>query len=82
MVQDYANVPASIRQIHRPVRIVGNVIYVNSLIFLVMVSKSLKYMTSMYIKIQKKPQLVSVTTKVIQVYTKYGFVVNFINYDE
>ena len=52
--------------------------YVKSLRFLVTVSKSLKYTPSMYIKSRKKPQLVSGPPKVIQIYAKYGFVVNFI----
>ena len=42
-------------------------------------SKSLKYTTSMYIKSRKKPQLVSGLMKDIQLYAKYGFLVNFIN---
>ena len=53
--------------------------YVNSLIFMVTASKSLKYKTSMYIKSWKKPQLVPGLTEVIQIYSKYGLVINFIN---
>ena len=55
--------------------------YVKYLTFLSILSKSLKYTTSMYIKSQKKHQLVSGLTKVIQLYANYGFVVNFINND-
>ena len=50
MVQYYAAVLAFIRQIHRHFRIAVDIIYVNSLTFLVTVSKSLKYTTSMYTK--------------------------------
>ena len=55
--------------------------YVKFPMFLVMVSKILKYKTSMYIKSWKKPHLVLVLIKVIQLYAKYGSVVNFINGD-
>ena len=54
----------------------------NSLAFMVMVSKSFKLTTSMYLKSWKKPQLLLGLTKFIQLYTKYGFVVNFINGDK
>ena len=50
MVQYYAAVLAFIRQIHRHFKIAVDIIYVNSLTFLVTVSKSLKYTTSMYTK--------------------------------
>ena len=43
------------------------------------VSWRLKYTTSMFIKSRKISQLVKVINSFIQLYDKYGFVVNFIN---
>ena len=79
VVQYYAAFSASIRQLLRQVGIVVDIMYVNSITFLVAVSKSLNYMTSMYIRSWKKTHLVSGLMKVIQLYAKYGFLVNFIN---
>ena len=59
VVQYYATIPALNRQLCRNTSIAVGVMYVNSLIFMVTASKSLKYKTSMYIKSWKKPQLVS-----------------------
>ena len=52
--------------------------FVNSLTFLVIVSKSLKYTTSMYLNSWNKHQLLSGLTISIQICAKYGFVFNFI----
>ena len=73
VVQYYTAVPASIRQLLLQVGISVDIMYMNFLTFLVMVSKSLNYMTSMYIKSQKKPHLFSGLIKFIQIYAKYGF---------
>ena len=71
VVQYYA-VPESMRNIHFHVIIVVDVMFVNSLTFLVIVSKSLKYTTSIYLKSRKKTQLILGLTKFIQLYAKYG----------
>ena len=82
VVQYCATVLDSIIQIHHHVSIVVDAMYVNYLTFMVTVSNILKYTTSIYLKSWRKTQLVLVLTKFIQLYSKYGFVVHFINGDK
>ena len=81
VVQNYAAVPASIRQLHLHITISVDIMCVHSLPFLVKVSQRLKFTTPMFIKSWKRPQLITGITKVIQSYAKYVFLVNFINSD-
>ena len=79
VVRNYASVPAPIRLLHHYVNISVGIMYMKSLLLLVTVSRSLKYTTLMLIKSRKRLQLVTGITTVMQLYTKYSFVVNFIN---
>ena len=63
--QDYVAVPASIHQLHRHVNIGVEIMYVNYLPFLVIVSQRLKYTSSVFIKSKKWSQLVMGRTKFI-----------------
>ena len=65
MFKNYASVPASMRLLNRHINIAVGVIYVNYLMFLVIVSWSLRCTTLMYIKSRKRSQLVTRITKVI-----------------
>ena len=56
VVQNYSAVPESIRHLHRQVNIAVDIIYVNSLSFLVTLSWRLKYTKSMFIKRRKRSQ--------------------------
>ena len=81
MVQYYAVVLEFIHQMYFHVNIAVNIMFVNSLPFLVRVYWRLKYTTTVFIKIRKWSQLVNWLTKFTQLYVKYDFVVNFINGD-
>ena len=55
VVHNYSAVPASIYQLHHHVTIAVDIMYVKYLVFLVIVSRRLKFTTSMFMKSKKVP---------------------------
>ena len=70
VAQNYAAFPASIHQLHHQINIAVDIIDVKALPLLVIVSRHLKYTTSMFTNIRKRSQLVMRITKVIQLYPR------------
>ena len=70
VVHNYETIPVSICQLHLQINLVVNIMYTNYLLFLVTVSRHIKYTTLMFINIQKQSQLVTGITKAIKVYPK------------
>ena len=76
IVSDYVEIPKELKAQHKYVELCADVMYIQGITFLVMVSKRLKFITIERLKSRGRMEFAEKFDNVFQVYNKAGFMIS------
>ena len=80
-IQDYIEIPSELKSAHQGINLCADLMYIQGIIFLVTVSKNIKFITIKCIPSQSKSLLCEAFDQTFRVYNKAGFRIDTIYVD-
>ena len=81
VINDYIEIPKEIMKTHKDIHLCADIMYVQEVMFLVTISKNIKFMMAEPIEKRSKMLLYEAMDRVFRVYNKAGFNIKYLHVD-
>ena len=81
VIKDYVDIPTELKQVHKDVELCVDIMYIHNIMFLVTVSRKIKYVTIDPIPSRKKSDVIVAFDNVFRIYNQGNFQIKIVHAD-